>query len=262
MSLAELQSQFEAALRGAPGDHARILAEIVPAGRLTASGALDVYGKSYRARLTSALGEIYETVWRAMGDDLFFHAAAQYIAEHPSTTHSLQFYGVEFPAFLERLLQRPEAADTNELPGFLPDLARFEWLFAELFHKRTETGLTGSSLAEAVESGRPLSLIDSAFLFESHWAVDVLFSSRSQETLPDNVERPCWLVSYKISDSIAVEPVSQEAFHVLAGISRGLPVHEVLAKSNASQTEIQTLFAHISTHGLLKAQGGDALAAS
>ena len=189
MKLADLQTQFEAALRGARGDHSRILAEILPAGRLAAPAALDVYGKSYRARLTSALGEIYETVWRAMGDEMFFEIAGQYIAEHPSSTHSLQFYGLEFPDFLVRMSGRAqEKKTTDELPGFLPDLARFEWLFAELFHKRMEPGLSGPALASAVESGIPLALVGSAFLLHSPWAVDVLFANRAADELPTRLK--------------------------------------------------------------------------
>lgn len=247
MKLADLQSQFEAALRGQK-DPARILSEIVPAGRLTAQGALDVYGKSYRARLTSALGEIYETVWRALGDDLFFETAARYIAEHPSTTHSLQFYGSEFAVFLSGELSRAR----SDLPDFLPDLARFEWLFAALFHRQMQIGLSKADLAEALESGAALTLVESAFLFHSPFAVQALFANRASEHLPEHLEKPCWLIVHKADDSIAVEPVSEGAYRLLLDVSQGRSVHDALEASEMDETEVRTLFAHISASGLLK----------
>jgi len=242
MNLAELQIQLEAALRGSPQSGAsRILSQIIPAGRLTGADALNVYGNSYRARLTSALCEIYETVWQALGDEDFFAIADRYIAEHPSRTHSLQFYGAEFPVFLVE----------RKVPEHVSEAARFDWKFAELFHKQTQTGLEGAELAAAVESGQAVSLVSSAFLFQSAFAVNRMFECRSSGEAPGDIARPVFLLVHKTGDSIWIQTLEEPAFKILESIQVGTPTAQALAESNAVEADVQTLFAYLASRRLL-----------
>ncbi|MFX5734457.1 DNA-binding domain-containing protein, partial [Acinetobacter baumannii] len=84
------------------------------------------YRRGYRARLTEALGETYEAVWRVLGDEEFFSATRSFIAEEPSRSYNLSDYGQRFPDFLSARYQQ-EA-------GFLGHLAHLEWAFKSCFH--------------------------------------------------------------------------------------------------------------------------------
>src|SRR5687768_3042109 len=73
---------------------------LVAGGRLSLQEALGVYSNGYVARLTEALGEIFEGVWWVLGDSGFFEMCKRYIAATPSKSYNLSDYGDGFPAFL------------------------------------------------------------------------------------------------------------------------------------------------------------------
>lgn len=136
-ALEALQRRFIAAI--IEGDEA-FAAGVTGGGRLSPAAAVGVYRRAYPARLTEALGETYERVWRVLGDDDFFATCAAFVAASRSTSYNLSDYGREFPAFLEK---RPELGHAP----FLGDLARLEWTFKELFHAKSPAGLPPEELA-------------------------------------------------------------------------------------------------------------------
>jgi hypothetical protein len=114
--LARMQRAFAAAVASSPGggavdacdsvrhdaggaardEAADVLAAIVPGGTLDAAGALEVYRRGYRARLTEQLGETYPSVWRVVADDDFFELCRAYIAAHPSASYTCRITGASF----------------------------------------------------------------------------------------------------------------------------------------------------------------------
>lgn len=138
-ALEALQRRFTAAI--VEGDEA-FASEVTGGGKLAPVGAVGVYRRAYPARLTEALGETYERVWRVLGDDDFFAVCAAFIPTRPSASYNLSDYGADFPGFLE---SRPELAHAP----FIGDLARLEWAFKELFHARDVAGLPPAELARA-----------------------------------------------------------------------------------------------------------------
>lgn len=123
MKLSDMQKIFSDVIRGA--DAHGLSSKIVPGGALSADEAVAVYQEGYRARLTEALGECYEAVWRVLGDDDFFAVCDAFIPGHISQSYNLSSYGDEFPDFL--------AAERPQYP-FLKDLALFEKEFRAAFH--------------------------------------------------------------------------------------------------------------------------------
>lgn len=136
-ALEDLQRRFVAAVTAGDG---ALAAGVSGGGKLTPEGAVAVYRRAYPARLTEALGETYERVWRVLGDDDFLATSAAFITTERSTSHNLSDYGRTFPEFLESL---PELAHAP----FIGDLARLEWTFKELFHMGSNDGLPADELA-------------------------------------------------------------------------------------------------------------------
>ncbi len=167
--LEALQRRFVAAI--VEGDEA-LAAEVAGGGRLTPSGAVGVYRRSYPARMTEALGETFERVWRVLGDDDFFATCAAYVPTKRSSSYNLSDYGRDFPEFLET---RPELAHAP----FLGDLARLEWAFKELFHSKNNDGLAAAELARAATPharfvfGAATALLSSGHRVHAIWTRDL-----------------------------------------------------------------------------------------
>ncbi len=135
--LREWQRRFAAAvLDGDTGDFAR---HIRSAG-LSGARRLRVYRNNTRLGLSGALEAVYPVVRRLVGDGFFRYAAAQYIARHPSRSGDLHEFGEHFPLFLQSF------APAAEL-GYLPDVARLEWTYHQVFHAARHPPLDLAKLA-------------------------------------------------------------------------------------------------------------------
>lgn len=159
--LRELQLGFAAAvLDGAQTDFAR---RVRGAG-LSGARRLRVYRNNALLNLTGALEAVYPVVRRVVGEGFFRYAAAQYIARHPSCSGDLHEFGERFPAFLQFF------APASELV-YLPDVARLEWAYHEVFHAAGHPPLDLAALAR-VSAERQAEL-----RFELHPAARLLESA-------------------------------------------------------------------------------------
>lgn len=114
--LAALQRTFYAYLRGGP--IAPLAARVIDRGAAAISVRLGIYANAYHKRLAEALEADHAILGRYLGDTLWQRLCTDYIAEHPSQTRSLRWYGDALPQFLtvnEPFAQHPLVA---ELAGF------------------------------------------------------------------------------------------------------------------------------------------------
>ncbi|EQA43932.1 PF09836 family protein [Leptospira broomii serovar Hurstbridge str. 5399] len=148
--------------------------EILPAAQLNEVSALEIYSSGYIVRLTEALGEIFETVWRVLGDEEFFNVSETFLRGVPSISYNLSDYGKGFPAFLDRKFPKIE---------FLRELAEFEYLFAQLFHRPAGSTIDPKNSLEGKDPG-DLRLIfsDSAFFLKNNFPVYELWKKRKEES--------------------------------------------------------------------------------
>jgi len=105
--------------------------DAAPAGLLRpqpdgSAARLGIYRHAYRARLAGALADNYTVLQRALGDEAFAELAAAYLAECPSATPSIRWFGDRLPAFMrgrEALVPHPA----------LVDIARMDWALRTAF---------------------------------------------------------------------------------------------------------------------------------
>ncbi len=136
--LRELQLGFAAAvLDGDANDFARH----IRAAGLTGARRLQVYRNNSRLSLTGALEAVYPIVRRLVGEGFFRYAADRYIARHPSRSGDLHEFGEFFAVFLEAF------APTAPLV-YLPDVARLEWAYHQVFHAASHPPLDLAKLAQ------------------------------------------------------------------------------------------------------------------
>lgn len=223
--LAETQHALASVLRNpGAGPMDDLLRDIVPGGNLDAAGALGVYRNGYLARLTEQLGETYAAVWRVLGDESFFSVCRSYIDAHPSSSYNLSDYGRELPAWLE------EAEAAADWP-MLPELARFERGFHDLFHAPAHCGLAAQALAAVGDlTGVRLRLGSSVRLLACERAVYDVFRHRNDEDAPDIViDRPQWVVMFKYDSDVVAREVDAASFVALQSLAAGRAVEDAIA---------------------------------
>ncbi|WAC24429.1 HvfC/BufC family peptide modification chaperone [Blastomonas sp. SL216] len=131
MSLAELQRNFSAFLRG---DGSQTICSVTP----TAQRGLPVYHYAYRATLMATLRDVFERTHAWLGDDRFDAAAQSHIAGHAPRSWTLADYGLSFDQTLGRLFpSNPEVAE----------LAWLDWSLRTAFNGPDAPELDMGSLA-------------------------------------------------------------------------------------------------------------------
>ena len=254
-TLAGLQARFTAAITSThlPFDPA-LAGDIVPGGSLTVDGAFDVYRGGYLARLTEQLGETFATVWRVLGDQDFFALCERYIAAHRSDSYNLSDYGRDFPTFLE-------CGENLREFSFLPDLARLELAFHDLFHAPQHTSLEAAELAATPDlASSRLRFGDAVRMLGFDSRVYRLFQHRSDETPPDlsGIDTPEHVLLFKQGDEVRARVVDAATARGLEAMAAGATVEQALEQVTASHPDfgvqrVGELFTIVGLCGLVTA---------
>ncbi len=165
-TLRRQQQAFAAAVLGRPP---RRLLQRRPDGRPAPIG---VYRHAHGARLEAALRDNYEMLARAMGDDAFGALATAYVAQQPSTTPSIRWFGHRLAEFMAGLVA---AGDERVGHAALVDLARMDWALRAAFDAADAPLLDGAVLAALAPHQWPalrLALQPSVRLLALQWAVE------------------------------------------------------------------------------------------
>lgn len=91
---------------------------------------IGAYRYAYRARLAEALGDNFEILARAMGDEAFAALADAYITAYPSRRPSIRWFGDRLADFMAESLERDDGLVPH--PAFV-DLARMDWALRDAF---------------------------------------------------------------------------------------------------------------------------------
>jgi hypothetical protein len=263
LTLSQFQHLFsQASLRPeATGVDPTLLNGIVPGGTLTSDTALEVYRTGHIVRLTEAMGETFEAVWWVAGDEHYFELAKEFLLTHFSTSYNLSDFGKFFPDFLEK--RKP----FSDLP-FLADLARFEWLFKEVFHLPPHIGLTPEDFQQQPLSGNlRLAFGPSIRLFRSPYSVYEVWKLRgtTQESLSEkDWNKPQWLLCYKHQQQVYIKHVNEPAYILLNHLNSGASIEESLDRtlqeiSDITATTVSDLFGLIKITGIVTAIRTDPL---
>jgi len=113
----------------APVDEASAARLITPSATLSSLERIDIYRRGYHARLIECLADDYPVLQHALGEERFEALCRRYIARHPSTAFSLNYFGQRMADFC-RIEALPEAL-------FAADLAALEWAIVLAIHAPT-----------------------------------------------------------------------------------------------------------------------------
>ncbi len=199
---------------------------IVPGGKLTVDGAIDVYRGGYYARLTEALGAAYEAVWRVLGDEGFFDLCRGFIKSTRSRSYNLSDYGEGFAAFLE------EHEYAAEFP-FLPELAEFEWILNGLFHAYEHSHVGREELEVVSQADDARLVVGSAVvLLETRYSISKIWELRKSDD--KRCRLPSWnepehLLVYKLEGQMFVKPLSPANFEIVYRLQQGDSLQTAIA---------------------------------
>ena len=258
--LKRLQARFaDAILLGESPGLSELAAGIRPAGRLSPEKAIGVYRDGYSARLSAALGETFEAVWSALGDDRFFEVCRSFIKTHPSCSPNLSDYGAEFPEFIGKL---SEASEFH----FLPELARFEWEFKNLFHEKDCLGISAAELFALKGAGdAKFSFTESMRLLRHRFGIYEIWKHRKDNARnhalggPNHASREStgeWLLLTKRAGDIIVSSLQAAEFEILGLLKAGWTLQEALEAALTDHPElcaerVSKLFALLAESGAL-----------
>lgn len=209
------------------------------AGRLTPQAAMAVYQRAYLARLSESLGNTYPAVWRVLGDANFFDLARAYINAYPSDSYNLADYGHHLPTFLSTSLW------LKSLP-FLTHLARFEWLFSQVFHAPSHQPLANQYFMQlaSINSGDiQLVFAPSLRLFAAPYQVYAIWQLREQQQAALNPEawhQPQQLMLLKQGQQTYCYPLEFACFIVLSSLANTATLAAGLQQAQAAYPNLST----------------------
>lgn len=251
--LNEIQEDFLTAIRGEPSSFNN---SVEPISTLSAENCIDIYARGYVARLTDTLGETFEATWWILGDEDFFELARQYIKKNPSKFFDLSEYGAGFPDFLASFKQAEEIS-------FLHDLAKFEWTFKEIFHKRNmSTSVVDWSKSMSRGENAKFTLSSSVSLISSLFSTYEIWKVRSQpiENFGNmDWSKPEFLLVFKQNSQVFVHSLKPEEFLVVKQLAEGQTLGAaiealVVEYKDVTPEQIQDVFLTISGLGVLTAE--------
>lgn len=191
------------------------------AGSLSVEEAFAVYQKGYIARLTEALGETYETIWKFLGDDSFFETAKKFIQANPSLDPNLSNYGRHFPLFLAK-------QESFSDYGYLQDLAFLDWTRSWLFHQRTQQGITADILAQKLNNRSVVRLVESVVWIKSAFPLFSLWKAIHQELDPPDFSGNENVLLFKKNDQVYLLPVSNGILEILENLRQGKNLEQAI----------------------------------
>lgn len=123
----------------APVDASSAARLVEPSPTLSSLDRLEIYRRSYQARLIECLADDYPVLQETLGEETFEGLCRAYIAKHPSSGPSLNPFGRHMADFC-RAYPLPDA-------HFAADLATLEWAVVLAIHAPTAPPLTADALA-------------------------------------------------------------------------------------------------------------------
>jgi hypothetical protein len=228
---------------------------VTPSSTLSSVERLDIYRRSYQARLVECLADDYPILQQTLGEEAFESLCLAYIAKHPSTAPSLNQFGRHMADFC-RVHQLAE-------PDFAADLAALEWAIVLAIHAPSAPPLTAEDLGRIpMESWADSRLVPNPSLGIHAFDYPVspyLTARRRGDPVPTPVPRPCSVAVYRTERSVWRLELDPEMVLLVEALSRGdtlgtalaLVAEQLAAESEAEAArKVSAWFSHAVSSGL------------
>jgi hypothetical protein len=228
---------------------------VTPSSTLSSLERLEIYRRSYQARLIECLADDYPILQETLGEEAFESLCRAYIDKHPSTEPSLNRFGRHMADFCrEQLLAERD---------FATDLAALEWAIVLAIHAPTAPPLTAQDLARiSAESWPQIRLVPNPSLGVHAFDYPVstyLTARRRGDEAAVPARRRCSVAVYRTEQSVWRLELAPPMVTLVEALSRGETLGaslELVASQldGVSETEaaqnVTTWFSHAVSSGL------------
>jgi hypothetical protein len=226
-----------------------ILDNMIPIGKIDNSKVLEVYSTDYKYRMLEAMRSNFESLWMILGDDDFSNLVFEFIKTNPSSHYDLNFYGDEFPSFLQS-----KAELLEDIP-FIIDLANFEITFWKIFHTRNPN-------SKSIDEFTQMKILNSGFTFENHTVllkfnhnIYPLFQYKNktiedffQSHEIDDVLKNSYYLLYKKDFLITCKSLTSAQYNFFSQLNEKISLLDVInSMEDITQEEMKEIFHLIST---------------
>ncbi len=243
--LAKLQREFAAALFDKGNE--RFPAGIRN-GRFSGARLFQIYRNNVFISLTAALADVYPVVQRLVGEGFFKYVADAFIRAHPPQSGNLHDFGADLAEFLASF---PACAELR----YLPDVARLEWAYHEVFHAAT-TGFDVAALA-AVPPERyaelRFGLSPAARLITSEYPVLAIWRANQAEVAETSVDLDAGgnrLLVFRRELEVEFKLLSAGEYALLAAWQLGTALQEASAAALQAEADFD-LTRYLQQHAAL-----------
>jgi hypothetical protein len=228
---------------------------VTPSSTLSSLARLEIYRRSYQARLIECLADDYPVLQQTLGEEPFEGLCRAYIDKHPSTEPSLNRFGRHMADFCR----------THPLsdPDFAVDLAALEWAVVLAIHAPTAPPLTALDLARvSIESWPEIRLVPNPSLgvHAFDYPVSAYLSARRRgEAAALPVARRCSVAVYRTGPSVWRLELTPPMATLVESLSRGETLGDSLSRVAAqldgvpeaeAAQNVTTWFRHAVSSGL------------
>jgi len=216
-SLHELQQQFAAAMWQPEG--AALIGAVQGYDVADQHRRVNIYHQTVFGTLRDALAAVYPVINQLVGDKFFTHLAHAYIRAIPSQSGDLHEFGGEFPDFLAEF---PAVAELV----YLPDTARLEWTWHQVFHAATHAALDVARLSKvppAEWEHLTFTLNPASRLLQSDYPIQKIWAMHQSEPAPDEqidlAEGGVSLLVMRQDAVVVIQPLSLGEFTLLDALA-------------------------------------------
>lgn len=201
---------------------------VLPSPSLTAFERLEIYRRSYHARLIECLADDYPALQFALGETEFETLCRRYVARHPPTDASLNVYGRNMAEFCVE--QPPPSIPVQ----FASDLATLEWAIVQSIHAATATPLGPDDLARVRPEQWPdvrLVANPSLRILHTAYPVNAYFQGfRSGATPAIPAEQPIAVAVFRTGLSVWRMELSPPMVALFQSLANGLTLSAALGE--------------------------------
>lgn len=179
-----------------------------------------VYHNNIFIGLREALLGIYPVINKLVGDEFFDYVSREYSHQYPSRSGNLHAFGEAFPRFLAGF-------PGVETLVYLPDVARLEWAYHQVFHAPESEIFNFQKLSlldEEASSHLRFELSSSCYIFSSPYPVLKIWQANqddADECEVDLDEGGVQLVVRRLGFDVIFESLNKEVFALLHTLSKG-----------------------------------------
>jgi|CZKU01.1.fsa_nt_gi hypothetical protein len=220
-----------------PLDDAAAARWLTAGPRMTALERLEIYRRSYHARLVDCLVDDYPAVQHALVDAPFEALCRDYIAAFPSTGPNLNHFGRRMSAFVAE-----RAPEPFPLRAFAADLAALEWAIVEVIHAPGASPLTLEGLRDVPPDAWGELRFEATPAFRllrfGHPVNEYFQAFRDGESPSIPGGAPSATVVYRSESTMWRMDLTEPMAQVLSALVAGEPLGEALARAEGSLSHL------------------------